>query len=200
MNVAARHICAHISIDAYNNFSMHYAISLLDSTLVRLCSYTICSTMIAQRASHFILFTVGFFLLLNRLLNDMKECIQCCCCSARWTQSFFLLHIPLLFVFSNHLYSLYSTHTQTEIQSNTPYAYDAIQKKETTTTKSRALFTKILCFEHFVTKCVWYLITSSLLLLCFLHATIDAHSTKSRFETTKQSQCAMCSALFLNFS
>lgn len=61
---------------------------------------------------------------------------------------------------------------------------------------------KILCFEHFVTKCVWYLITSSLLLLllCFLHATIDAHSTKSRFDTTKQSQCAMCSALFLNFS
>lgn len=63
MNVAARHICAHISIDAYNNFSMHYAISLLDSSLVRLCSYTICSTMIAQRALHFILFTVVFFII-----------------------------------------------------------------------------------------------------------------------------------------
>lgn len=72
--VAARHICAHFIV-AYTIIPVHvHMLSLLWLVVVVVIvvvgSKQHASTIIAQRALHFIL------LLLNRLLNDMKECIQ----------------------------------------------------------------------------------------------------------------------------
>lgn len=176
MNVAARHICVQF-IATYNNLCARCICYIITWFAITTCQHdertkgiSFYSSFIKSIAKWYErVFLLAFVLFAGH-------------------SRLFLLHIPLLFVFSSHLYLLgliACSYACISVRQHTHGIIHAYLK----TKKSRTLFRrknkekyKILCLKHFVTKCVR--ISSRRR----LHATIDVY-TRNVEQKKKQSNC-----------